>query len=175
MRLPAMIADGISWALLERIARLATGEPQRIGLSATVGNPQELLQWLAGSSQRKRSLIAPDTSAFTKAEVTIDHVASIDNAAIVISRLHRDEKRLVFCDSRSEVESLGRKLRQLGVNTYLSHSSLSREERTRAETAFSTGRDCVIVSTSTMELGIDIGDLDHVIQPEFPFWRTRWS
>src|SRR5207302_10121575 len=122
------------------------------------------LQWLAGSSQGKRSLIAPGVGDFTNADVTIDHVGSIDNAATVISRLHRDQKRLVFCDSRSEIESLGRKLRQLGVNTYFSHSSLSREERANAETAFSTGRDCVIISTSTLELRIDIGDMDPVIQ-----------
>ena len=168
----AFARDDRGWhllALLERIARLAGGEPQRIGLSATVGNPQELLQWLTGSSQGKRSLIAPDTADFTNADVTIDHVASIDNAAVVISRLYRDQKRLVFCDSRSEVESLGRKLRQLGVNTYLSHSSLGREERANAEAAFSTGRDCVIVSTSTLELGIDIGDLDRVIQIGAPW------
>ncbi len=168
----AFAGDDRGWhllALLERIARLAGGEPQRIGLSATVGNPQELLQWLAGSSHGKRLVIAPDAADFTNADVTIDHVGSIDNAAIVISRLHRDQKRLVFCDSRSEVESLGRKLRQLGVDTYLSHSSLSREERARAEAAFSTGRECVIVSTSTLELGIDIGDLDRVIQIGAPW------
>jgi len=168
----AFAGDDRGWhllALLERIERLAEGEPQRIGLSATVGNPQELLQWLAGSSQGKRTLIAPDMADSTKADVTIDHVESIDNAAIVISRLHRDQKRLVFCDSRSEVELLGSKLRQLGVNTYLSHSSLGREERANAEAAFSTGRACVIVSTSTLELGIDIGDLDRVIQIGAPW------
>lgn len=47
----------------------------------------------------------------TDADVTIDHVGSLENAATVISRLHRGEKRLVFCDSRSSAEQLSSMLR----------------------------------------------------------------
>lgn len=92
-----------------------------------------------------------------------------ENAAVVISRLHKGEKRLVFVDSRSKVEELAVELRCLGVATYISHSSLSLEERRAAEEAFSQGNDCVIVSTSTLELGIDVGDLDRVIQIDAPY------
>ena len=52
--------------------------------------------------------------------------------------------------------------------TFLSHASLSVDERRRAESAFAEARDCVIVSTSTLELGIDVGDLDRVIQLDAP-------
>ena len=45
---------------------------------------------------------------------------------------------------------------------------LSIDERRRAEQAFAEGRDCVIVATSTLELGIDVGDLDRVIQVNDP-------
>ena len=55
-----------------------------------------------------------------------------------------------------------------GVETFVSHSSLAVAERRRAETAFAEARDCVIVSTSTLELGIDVGDLDRVIQVGAP-------
>ena len=52
---------------------------------------------------------------------------------------------------------------------FVSHSSLSRDERRRAEQAFAEARDCVIVATSsTLELGIDVGDLDRVIQIDAP-------
>ena len=57
-------------------------------------------------------------------------------------------------------------LRELGVTTHLIHASLSLDERRRAELAFAEGRDCVIVSTSALELGLDVGDLDRVIQVE---------
>jgi ATP-dependent helicase Lhr and Lhr-like helicase len=168
----AFAGDDRGWhllALLERINKLAQREVQRIGLSATVGNPRNLLDWLAGPTEGPRTLIDSRDASSSYARVTLDDVGSIENAATVISRLHRGEKRLVFCDSRSEVESLGRRLRSLGVDTYLSHSSLSLEQRKNAETAFASASNCVIVATSTLELGIDIGDLDHVIQVGAPW------
>lgn len=66
------------------------------------------------------------------------------------------------------MEELGEKLLAKGVTTFLSHASLSLDERRRAEAAFAGARDCVIVSTSTLELGIDVGDLDRVIQIDAP-------
>lgn len=86
----------------------------------------------------------------------------------VIAALHQGEKRLVFCDSRRLVEELGAALLARGVTTFLSHASLSLDERRRAEQAFADSRDCVIVATSTLELGIDVGDLDRVIQINAP-------
>jgi ATP-dependent Lhr-like helicase len=86
----------------------------------------------------------------------------------VIATLHRGEKRLVFCDSKRPAELLGADLRVRGVTTHLVHASLSLDERKRAEQAFAEGRDCVIVSTSALELGIDAGDLDRVIQVNAP-------
>jgi len=62
------------------------------------------------------------------------------------------------------VESLALALRNRGTETFVSHSLLSVDERRRAETAFAEARDCVIVSTSTLELGIDVGNLDRVLQ-----------
>src|SRR5690606_30570189 len=111
---------------------------------------------------------AADVSTRPAGEVELDFVGSVDNAAQVIAALHRGEKRLVFCDSRALVEELGQKLRALGVTTFLSHASLAVDERRRAEEAFAQERDCVIVSTSTLELGIDVGDLDRVIQINAP-------
>ncbi|MGH3409868.1 MAG: helicase-related protein, partial [Streptosporangiaceae bacterium] len=93
---------------------------------------------------------------------------SVSNAAKVIASLHRGEKRLVFCDSRRLVEEIGAALRERGVTTFLSHASLPAGERHRAERAFAEARDCVIVATSTLELGVDVGDLDRVIQVNAP-------
>ena len=169
----AFAGDDRGWhllAVLERITRIANREIQRIGLSATVGNPEELLGWLAGHCRGTRRVIQPEkASSQADADVQLDYVGSLSNAAIVISRLFRGEKRLVFCDSRSRVEELGNELRRLGVSAFLSHSSLSAEQRRTAEHAFSEARDCVIVATSTLELGIDVGDLDRVIQIDAPW------
>ena len=167
----AFAGDDRGWhllAVLERVGRLAVVEPQRIGLSATVGNPVQLLDWFAGHVEGQREVVAAPAAGSAEPSVEIDFVGSLDNAAIVISRLHQGEKRLVFCDSRSKVERLGTALNGLGVRTFLSHSSLSIEERQQTEAAFAAAQDCVIVATSTLELGIDVGDLDRVIQIDAP-------
>jgi ATP-dependent helicase Lhr and Lhr-like helicase len=178
-------------AVLERLSRIAGRPLQRIGLSATVGNPEQLLTWLQGSAagQRTGVVVAPETAAegmgvsplrsgeskavttslpAADADIQLDYVGSQENAAKVIAALYRGEKRLVFCDSKRLVEQLGAQLRELGVTTHLIHASLSLDERRRAELAFAEGRDCVIVSTSALELGLDVGDLDRVIQVNAP-------
>ena len=165
----AFAGDDRGWHLLgvlERLSRLADRELQRIGLSATVGNPQELLDWLQGSfSSRDTTLVAPEVgTGATAAEITVDYVGSLPNAATVIAALHSGEKRLVFVESRRQAEELGSALREHRIETFISHSSLSAAERRRSEAAFAEARDTVIVATSTLELGIDVGDLDRVIQ-----------
>lgn len=163
--------DDRGWHLLsvlERITRIADRELQRIGLSATVGNPEMLMDWLAGSCEGTRTIYRPKEATGGKAEVKLDYVGSLANAAVVISRLHRGEKRLVFVDSRARSEELGAELRQLGVTAFVTHSSLSQEQRRQAEDAFANRDDCVIVATSVLELGIDVGNLDRVIQIDSP-------
>lgn len=164
----AFAGDDRGWhllAVLERLSRISGRELQRIGLSATVGNPDELLAWLQGSfHSRDSAVVAPAVDSPAVPEITVDYVGSITNAATVIASLHVGEKRLVFVDSRRQAEELGAALRERGIETYLSHSSLSAAERRRSEAAFAESRDTVIVATSTLELGIDVGDLDRVIQ-----------
>lgn len=182
----AFAGDDRGWHLLcvlERLAAVAGHPLQRVGLSATVGNPQQLLTWLRGGNALCDGapagvVVAPGLPAADApsgrpaaspavsppGDVELDYVGSIGNAAIVIAALHRGEKRLVFCDSRRVVEELGAALRARGITVFLSHASLSADQRHRSEQAFADARDCVIVATSTLELGIDVGDLDRVIQ-----------
>ncbi|MBM9507865.1 DEAD/DEAH box helicase [Actinacidiphila acididurans] len=184
----AFAGDDRGWhllAVLERLERVAGRPIQRIGLSATVGNPDRLLTWLQGAraGARPGRVVAPGVAMGTSTplgpppgtpaqpppgDVELDFVGSLDNAAKLIAALHKGEKRLVFCESRSQVEQLGAALRARDVTVFLSHASLSAEERARSEEAFAEGRDCVIVATSTLELGIDVGDLDRVVQIDAP-------
>ncbi len=154
-------------AVLERFSRFCGRDVQRIGLSATVGNPDDILRWLAGSSQREGRVVDPGGGRRAPI-IAIDWVATLPNAAKMIARLHPGKKRLVFVDSRRRVEALGQALREEGIDTYVTHSSLSIDERQAAEKAFEEGQNCVIVATSALELGIDIGDLDHVVQIDAP-------
>ena len=153
--------------LMERLVRFCGRDVQRIGLSATVGNPDEILRWIQGSSKRAASVVDPKGAKKTPS-LALDYVQSLDNAALVIKALHPGRKRLVFVDSRRVAEGLGHLLKQLEVQTFVSHGSLSVEERRDAERAFEEGSDCVIVATSALELGIDVGDLDRVLQIDSP-------
>ncbi len=166
--LHAFAGDDRGWHLRSILHRLDQylGQPlQRVGLSATVSNPVALLEWFAPRGARE---VVGSATVSTDADVTIDHVGSMDNAATVIARLYRGEKRLVFCDSRSGAEQLSSLLRGHEIRTFVSHASLSVSERRQAEAAFSEEKDCVIVATSTLELGIDVGDLDRVVQIDSP-------
>lgn len=154
-------------AVLERLSRYAGRELQRIGLSATVGNPAEILAWLRGGSGRSGRIVDPG-GARTPPKIDLDFVANIENAATVIEALHRGKKRLVFVDSRRGAEELGARLSALGVMTFVTHGSLSASVRQDAERAFAEGENCAIVATSALELGIDVGDLDHVVQIDAP-------
>lgn len=157
-------------AVLERVERIAGHQIQRVGLSATVGNPETVGAWMQGSTKGRRpvAVVREDSAPPVEANVTLDYVGSMDNAATVISRLHRGEKRLVFSESRRSAEELAFLLRERGLQTFVSHSSLSADERRQSERAFAEAKDTVIVATSTLELGIDIGDLDRVIQIDAP-------
>jgi ATP-dependent Lhr-like helicase len=166
----AFAGDDRGWhllALLERIADLAGSQPQRIGLSATIGNPKDILAWMTRHSS-PACIIAPEAGLPVETGVQLDYVGSIENAALVVSKLYRGEKRLVFCDSRAQAERIASLLRGSGTVTFVNHSSLSVDERRQAERAFRESRDCVIVATSTLELGIDVGDLDRVLQIDAP-------
>jgi ATP-dependent Lhr-like helicase len=166
--LHAFAGDDRGWHLLfllGRIEHLSGHQLQRIGLTATVGNPEEMLVWLARG--RGGQVIGPSQPT-TDATVTADYVGSLANAITVLARMFRGERRLVFAESRSRVEQITEGLRTAGIRTFVSHASLSTDERRAAEAAFATEPDCAIVATSTLELGIDVGDLDRVVQIAAP-------
>ena len=128
--LHAFAGDDRGWhllAVLERLSRIAGRELQRIGLSATVGNPDELLTWLraARERERRRVIALAARPRVAEPEITVDFVGSIANAAQVIASLHRGEKRLVFVDSRARPRNSARHCGNDGIETFVSHSSLS--------------------------------------------------
>src|SRR6516165_8903677 len=77
--LHAFAGDDRGWHLLSvisRIQRLASRDLQRIGLSATVGNPAEMLEWLSSGSERQRQVVSPAPVARRAPDVQLDYVGS---------------------------------------------------------------------------------------------------
>ncbi len=176
---------------LERLVEHA-GEFQRIGISATVSNPEATAGFLF--SERKRKIA--DVSELKKLDIHIispknpkrEHIelqnafdlnkksiARIESIADIVRHGH---STLIFANTRQIVESLGNKL--IYFDNYehfgpiaVHHGSLNQEERVSVENKFKEGEIKSIIATSSLELGIDIGSIDQVIQYNSPRQATR--
>lgn len=161
-------------ALLSQLDVLTERKIQRVGLSATVGNPEELLSWLGGGRGRLESLVDPNKDGAQKSQRMIEvHPVGGDlgNAAELLSKLMRSSaKSLLFVDSRRAAEEIRARIAASGqIEALAHHSSLSQEMRQESEAAFKgksgqQKRPQTIVCTSTLELGLDVGDVDKVFQ-----------
>jgi len=162
---------------LERLRKVTDNEFQRIGLSATVGNPEEICRFISG--QRPHEVIQALSPKEAQYFVEFPHPTDEDNivaqslytAPEAAARLNRiwelaesHDSTLIFVNSRTNAETLGSKFHQLKRNVAVHHGSLPREERVRVENEFKNGKIRALVCTSTLELGIDIGNVDLTIQ-----------
>jgi ATP-dependent Lhr-like helicase len=154
-------------AVLERLGRRSVHDVQRVGLSATVGNPEALLRWLQGSSSRPARVVDPPRAPAPR-ELLVLHREPLEALSPDAARLARGSKSLLFCQSRATAEAIAGELKREGVPVFVHHSAISKEEREAAEASFHHGREACIVATSTLELGIDVGDLDRVLQADAP-------
>ncbi len=154
-------------SVVERIATVSKHDVQRIGLSATVGNPEQIARWLTGSSKRESVVVDPPKPK-AKRQIKIylrDDTAEFAREA---SREGRGKKSLFFCQSRSLTEAVAERMRGDEMEVFVHHGSVSKGERLAAEERFATGTNACIVATSTLELGIDVGGLDLTFQANAP-------
>ena len=154
-------------SVFERLFRCTNNDVQRIGLSATVGNPEDILQWLQGTSQREGCVIDPPHIP-SKKDIRIYYQETTSAIAQQATEIAQGQKSLFFCQSRSLAEKIAEQMQDRGIDVFVHHSSVSAEERTTAEERFHRGSNTSIVCTSTLELGIDVGDLDLVLQANAP-------
>ena len=162
---------------LERLREVRPSGFQRVGLSATVGNPEEIAQFLGGIEPVQTVQIPLNKATGYKIEYpppgeedqelakrlyTAPEAAA--RLALVVDLVEAHDSTLIFVNSRVNAEMLGSKFNMMDQKIMVHHGSLPREERVRAEEAFKTGQIKGLVCTSTLELGIDIGSVNLVIQ-----------
>ena len=169
---------------LERLQALVEGDgtgarPQRIGLSATVRPVEDALAFLTGATARDPVLIDTGFSRDLDVQVvspvddfltaTSDTVwdAALQQIAELV-QAHRTT--LVFAQSRRAAERLARDLNDRVTDGRVAahHGSLSRRARLEAETRLKAGELRALVATSSLELGIDVGAIDLVVQVQSP-------
>jgi ATP-dependent Lhr-like helicase len=176
---------------LERLDELLERPARRIGLSATVRPLDEVARFLGGS--RPVTVVAPpsekafdlsvvvpveDMTTIGSSDENFDASAAqppsasiwphIDERLVELIRAHRST--IVFANSRRLAERLCANLNEL-AGTELArahHGSVSREQRTEIEEDLKAGRLPAVVATSSLELGIDMGAVDLVVQVEAP-------
>ena len=151
---------------LERLQIKSKNQIHRIGLSATVGNPEEAGRFLVGS-ERKFELIH-DTS-LRNYDVDVVFVDGImdDVAVEIIDYIKKEQITspvLLFTNSRGESERLSSILKQkTSITVELHHGSLSRQVREETEDMLRDGKSGIVVCTSSLELGLDIGSVELVV------------
>jgi ATP-dependent Lhr-like helicase len=166
---------------LERLEQAAKQAPQRIGLSATVGNPDTVAAFLGGVHDVFIAEVEVDKSYVYEVQfpqptdADFDLADELQTSPKAASRLNRIKQlvaehnsSLIFVQGRGQAEGLGFRLKQLDPGIEVHHGSLSREQRHRVEDMFKEGQLRAIVCTSTLQLGIDIGEVDFCIQYQSP-------
>ena len=145
---------------LERLSAYAR-EFQRIGLSATVGNPDDIGRYLCGA--RPFSLAEVPVASHLDIDVRFSGEDFAAQTRAVGRCLDTPGSTLVFVNTRVTAEALGHALFSRG-DVEVHHGSLSRDVRVDAEERFRAGAVRTLIATSSMELGIDIGHIEHVVQ-----------
>jgi ATP-dependent Lhr-like helicase len=174
---------------LSRLAKLTGNEPRRIGLSATLGNYSLAEEWLQGDTSR--SVITPEIEgAQRKIQLSLSHF--YDPGLVVRAKgdtrdrsfnpyhLHlfhqtQGKKSLVFANGRTATEEAIAAMREIAIAKghpdiyHVHHGSISASLREAAEAAMrQPDSPAVTAATVTFEMGIDLGQLDRVIQLESP-------
>ena len=161
---------------LERL-RLLSQAYQRIGLSATVGSPEEVGRFLTGD----RDFTVVEVDVGNRVDFSVEWPLPTDDDRLLAGELacdeemathvrfvrdlvHEHESTLIFVNTRQTAEALGALFNKLDEPIGVHHGSLSRQARVEVEDAFKAGEIDGLVCTSSMELGIDVGRVDHVVQ-----------
>jgi len=174
---------------LERLKRTSGREFQIVGLSATVGSPETIAKFLVGQSGECEVVRVPVEKSL---ELTVSRPAATEDDKLLADtiftfpevaarlRLIRDvietyRSVLIFTNTRSEAEALANRFRvwdsKLPIGIH--HSSLSRATREAVEKNLREGVVRGAICTSSLELGIDIGFLDYVVQYNSPRQVSR--
>ena len=151
---------------IERLQALSTHKVTRIGLSATLGNLKEAGSFVAGS-ERKCAILQDKSMRQYDLDVKYIQGTINDVSKYIIDYIQSNKitgSVLLFTNTRDEAEYFGTILKnQKEINIDVHHGSLSREVREDTESKLRNGVAGIVVCTSSLELGLDIGSVDLVI------------
>ncbi|MDR1286901.1 MAG: DEAD/DEAH box helicase [Treponema sp.] len=150
------------------------GEPRRIGLSASLGDYGEAMRWLSAGSE-KNAVLVDDRETKRRLRIGLDYFQAERGGEKdyygALYRETRGKRSIIFTNSRLEAEETAAALRAFsaerrGGDLYsVHHGSMAAHTRERTERELrESSRPVTTVATATLELGIDTGSLDRIIQ-----------
>ncbi len=151
---------------LERLQLNSKSDITRVGLSATIGNIEETAKFVVGT--KRKCKIVKDTS-IRKYDVEIKYIDGTisdvaDSIIEYITKLDLNSPVLLFTNTRGEAEFLASILKEKStINIELHHGSLSRQVREETESILREGKQSIVICTSSLELGLDIGSVELVV------------
>ncbi|OJU19653.1 MAG: DNA ligase-associated DEXH box helicase [Sphingomonas sp. 66-10] len=170
----------LSMARLQRIAP----ECRRVALSATLADPDDYRAWLAPDGDKEAvSLVIGDPGVDPEIDILLpeDKVPWAGHsgryaARQVMAEIETHRTTIVFCNTRSLAELIFQDLwkeNTLQLPIGIHHGSLEKEARRKVEGAMAAGRLRALVATASLDLGVDWGDVDCVIQMGAPKGSSR--
>ncbi len=168
-------------SLLSRIEHYTDERARIVGLSATIDNFELVKKWVNYRDTENVEIIEAKGSDKDLLYYLMHFQTGDDRKKPVelyedIRELTRNQKAIIFCNSRGEVEEVTVFLNRLaesdniGETYYAHHSSIDKKEREYVEkTMMESKMSKSVVATSSLELGIDIGDVDIVVQVDNTF------
>ncbi|MBB5708505.1 ligase-associated DNA damage response DEXH box helicase [Sphingopyxis panaciterrulae] len=179
---PGKRGDLLSLAL-SRLQAIAP-DFRRVGLSATIADPAQYAAWLAPDADaRAVTLVEGEPGADPDIRILLPEGAvpwagHSGRYAVhqVMAQIAKNRTTIIFCNTRGLAELIFQelwKVNDLSLPIAIHHGSLDREARQRAETAMAEGRLRALVATASLDLGLDWGDVDCVIQMGAPKGSSR--
>ena len=174
---------------LERVRNLISKDFQMIGLSATIGTPEKVAQFLVGNN-RNVEIIRVPVAKMVRLQVLFPQPTEEDvrlagqlythpevavRLKIIRDYMSKHKSVLLFTNTRSVSEVLASRLKVWNIDFPVSihHGSLAKPSRIAAETGLKRGYLKGLIATSSLELGIDVGRIELVIQYMSPRQVTR--
>ena len=168
---------------MSRLQKLSPGL-RRVGLSATISDPDAYRSWLAPDADMELvDLVIGDPGAAPDLSILIPQNripwsghSGYHAVPEVMRLIEQHGTTLVFCNTRGLAELIFQKLwdvNEQGLPIGIHHGSLAVEARRKVEAAMAAGKLRALVATASLDLGIDWGDVDLVIQMGAPKGSSR--
>jgi ATP-dependent Lhr-like helicase len=174
---------------LERLRAMIGRDFQMVGLSATIGSPDKVAQFLVGNGRsveiirvpvarmiRLKVLFpTPDDEDLRLSTQLFTHPEVAARLRLIKDYINKHKSVLLFTNTRAVSEVLASRFKVWDINFPISihHGSLAKPSRLAAEKGLKSGELKGLVCTSSLELGIDVGRIDLVVQYMSPRQATR--